>query len=102
MTDWLNEIKKFNDKAINTSKKPIKKIQESKKMNPNKIIDYCHKQGIKFTFDKDCMVQGCKKLSKWEQDITHQQEGKITLHLCQKHMNDFDKNIVFKIEVQKK
>jgi len=48
------------------------------------------------------MAKGCKNLAKWDQDITHALEGKMTLELCDKHMKDFDKNKVFSIEVKKK
>ena len=66
-----------------------------------KIIDFCHKEGIKFTFDTDCQVKGCDKVAEWEQDVTHQKEGKLTLHLCQKHTDDFDKDFTLEIEVTK-
>lgn len=65
------------------------------------LIDYCHKQGVKFTFDSDCMVKGCNKIAVWDQTITHQTEGKMVLELCQKHIDDFDKDISFDIEVNK-
>ncbi len=68
---------------------------------PNKIIDLCHKEGLRFSFDKDCMVLNCKKLAVWDQDITHQLEGKIKLELCDKHMKDFDENKSFRIEMSK-
>ncbi len=69
---------------------------------PEKIIDIMHREGIRFTFDKNCQVLNCTELSKWQQDITHTLEGKLTLELCDKHMKDFDKNISFRIEVKKK
>ncbi len=67
----------------------------------NKIIDFCHKEGIKFSFDSDCQVKGCDKVAVWNQDVTHQKEGKMVLELCEKHMNDFDKDFTLEIEVVK-
>lgn len=66
-----------------------------------KIIDQAWKDGIRFTFSKECQVINCKEISKWQQDIVHQLEGKLTLELCDKHMKDFDKNISFRIGVNK-
>lgn len=65
----------------------------------NKIVDQVHKDGGRFTFDIDCMVINCKALSEWEQPIIHPTQGKITMHLCEKHMNDYDKNKSFSISL---
>ena len=64
-----------------------------------KIVELAHEDGVKFTFD--CQVKGCNGLVRWEQDITHQEHGKMTLALCDKHMKDFDKNIPFEVEMRK-
>ena len=65
------------------------------------IIDFAHKQGIRFTFDSECDVikdgVRCKNIAEWAQDITHQTEGKMKLDLCQKHLDDFDKDICFDV-----
>ena len=65
-----------------------------------KIVKVAHQDGIKFTFDTDCQVKGCNEISEWEQDITHQEQGKMKLHLCNKHMADFDADIGFEVEVK--
>lgn len=63
----------------------------------DKIIDQAHKDGIKFTFDSDCDVLNCQNVSEWNQTITHPTEGKMILNLCQKHQDDFDKDISFQV-----
>jgi len=74
--------------------------------NPNigqKIIEHCHKQGIRFSFDSECDVLKCKRVVEWEQEITHPKEGKMVINLCEKHMQDFDNDVSFEVvkKVQK-
>jgi len=66
------------------------------------IVEVAHKNGVKFTFDTDCCATGCKKVAIWEKEITHQTEGDMTLDLCEKHMNEFDENKPFNVEVKSK
>ena len=67
----------------------------------SKIIALAHKNGVKFTFDTDCQVKGCEEIAKWEQEIHHQEQGKMTLELCDKHMKDFDNDKCFEVEMKK-
>lgn len=64
------------------------------------IIDYCHKQGVKFTFDDDCDALNCENLSTYIQDITHPKEGKMSLNLCDKHIKKFNKDESFKVTMK--
>ena len=65
------------------------------------IVERAHKDGVKFSFDKDCMVKNCKLPAIWDQFITHPTEGKMKLVLCQKHIDDFDANKPFEVVIKK-
>lgn len=65
-----------------------------------KIIERAHKDGVKFTFDDDCQVKGCKLPALWELKITHPTVGKMKLDLCGNHLKDFDNDKPFEVEMK--
>ena len=64
-----------------------------------KIVKQASKDGIQFKGVDYCIAQKCNNVAEWEQEITHNTEGKINMNLCEKHMKAFNDDKSFNIEI---
>jgi len=66
------------------------------------VIEKCHKEGIKFSFDDDCQVRvdgkPCPFAGNWEVDYPINGK-KTTLHLCDEHSECFVKGTDVELEI---
>jgi len=67
------------------------------------IIEHCHKNGVKFTFDSDCQVKlpdgkKCPNVATWEQKIKIGKQWRW-IDLCDEHIKPFEEGQDIELQI---